>query len=83
MGKTIGAAEFKAACLRVIDDMNRDQEPVIITKRGKPVALLTPVPEPGKRRSIIGAMQGSVLRFDDPFSPVADPDEWNAARDAD
>lgn len=83
MGKTIGAAEFKAACLRVIDTMNRDHEPVIITKRGKPVAMLTPVKEPGKRRSIIGAMRGTVLRFDDPFSPAADQDEWNAVRDAD
>ncbi|WP_081688564.1 type II toxin-antitoxin system Phd/YefM family antitoxin [Inquilinus limosus] len=83
MAKTIGAAEFKAACLRVIDDMNRDQEPVVITKRGKPVAMLTPVREPGARRSIIGAMRGTVLRFDDPFGPAVDPDEWNAARDAD
>jgi len=82
MGKTIGAAEFKAVCLRVIDEMNRDHEPVTITKRGKPVAVLTPVRPPAKRRSIIGAMRGSVLRFDDPFSPAVDPKAWTASRDA-
>ncbi len=83
MGKTMGAAEFKAACLRVIDEMSRDQQPVTITKRGKPVAILTPVKESRKRRSIIGAMRGSVLRFDDPFGPAVDPNEWNVARDDD
>ena len=83
MAKTIGAAEFKASCLRVIEQMSRDREPVFITKRGKPVAVLTPVKEPAKRRSIIGAMRGSVLRFDDPFSPAIDPSEWNAVRGTD
>ncbi len=83
MSKRVGAAEFKAACLRIIDQMNRDHEPVTITKRGKPVAVLTPVREPSKRHSIIGAMRGSVLRFDDPFSPAADPGDWKAGRDAD
>ena len=83
MAKTMGAAEFKAACLRVIDEMNRDREPVTITRRGKPVAVLTPVREPARRRSIIGAMRGSVLRFDDPFSSAIDPGAWNAVRDPD
>ena len=83
MAKTIGAAEFKAACLRVIDQMNRDREPVTITKRGKPVAVLSPARDTGSRKSIIGAMRGSVLRFDDPFSPAIDASEWNAVRGAD
>ncbi|TWT03135.1 type II toxin-antitoxin system Phd/YefM family antitoxin [Reyranella sp. CPCC 100927] len=83
MGKVIGAAEFKAACLRIIDQMNQDREPVTITKRGKPVAVLMPVREPARRRSIIGAMRGSVLRFDDPFTPAVGPTAWNANHDAD
>ncbi len=41
--KTIGAAEFKAHCLRILD--NVDPEGIVITKRGKPVARLLP-PEP-------------------------------------
>jgi hypothetical protein len=28
--------------------------------------------------TIIGAMRGSVLRYDDPFAPAADPDDWHA-----
>ena len=83
MTRTIGSAEFKAKCLRVIDKMNRDHEPVTITKRGKPVAVLSPVKTNGKPASLWGAMRGTVLRYDDPFAPAVDPEEWNAARDRD
>jgi prevent-host-death family protein len=81
MTKTIGASEFKAKCLRVIERMNKDRQPVTITKRGKPVAVLSPARNDDKSASIWGAMRGSVLRYDDPFAPAIDPDDWNAARD--
>ena len=80
MAKTIGAAEFKATCLRVIKQMERDGEPVTITNRGRPVAVLSPAPAPGTNPSIIGAMRGSVLGYDEPFAPATDPSDWNAAR---
>lgn len=38
--KTIGAAEFKAKCLAILDDV--DDEGIVITKRGKPVARVFP-----------------------------------------
>ena len=81
--KMMGAAEFKAKCLRVIDKMTRDLEPVTITKRGKPVAVLSPAKPDDKPASIWGAMRGTVLRYDDPFAPAVDPAEWNANRDRD
>lgn len=77
MTNMIGAAEFKARCLRVIDQMNKDRRPVTITRRGKPVAVLYPVEPPDDNRSIIGAMRGSVLAYHDPFLPAADPSDWS------
>lgn len=41
--KTIAAVEFKATYLRLIDEMNESGESITITKRGRPVAVLTPV----------------------------------------
>ena len=38
MGKTVAAAEFQAKCLRLINEMGEDGEPVTITNRGRPVA---------------------------------------------
>ena len=80
MGKTMGA-EFKATCLRVIKQMGEDGEPVIITNRGRPVAVLAPPPAPPSEQSpIVGALRGTVLRYDDPFLPAADPSDWTASR---
>ena len=79
MGKSMGVAQFKAACPRVIKQMDKDGEPVTITNRGRPVAVLSPVSAPA-RCSILGALRGSVLQYDDPLLPAADPADWNAVR---
>lgn len=79
--RTIGAAEFKAHCLRILDEVERSGEPVTITKRGKPVAEVKPV-EKKERKSIIGCMKGTVLRYDDPLAPAYDG-PWNAELDND
>ena len=78
--KLIGSAEFKANCLKIIDQINKDKQSVTITKRGNPVARLLPVDDRKSKGSIVGAMKGSVLRYDDPFAPVAETSDWNATR---
>lgn len=75
-GKSIGAARFKADCLKVIEELSRDPRPVTITRHGRPVAILSPAPQPGQ--SMIGALKGSVLRFDDPTAPATAPSDWAA-----
>ena len=80
MPKTVGAAEFKTKCLNLIDQMQNDDEAIVITKRGRPVAVLSPARDTNQRKSIIGAMKGSVLRYDDPLSPAAEPEDWDAIR---
>lgn len=76
-GKIVGAARFKADCLRLIDEMGKDHQPVTITRHGRPVAVLT-LPAVAGPSSIVGAMKGSVLRYDDPFAPATDPADWAA-----
>lgn len=78
--KTVGAADFKARCLRLIKQMNQDREPVTITNRGRPVAILSPWPEHAPSSSIVGAMRGTVLAYEDPFAPAADPSDWASLR---
>jgi prevent-host-death family protein len=52
--RRMGAAQFKERCLQVLDEV--PAEGVIITKRGKPVARLTPFERSGE--SLIGALKG-------------------------
>lgn len=42
MDTTIGAGDFKAKCLRLIDDVGTKRQTLLITKRGRPVARLVP-----------------------------------------
>jgi prevent-host-death family protein len=56
--KTISAAEFKARCLTLMDDVSSTRETIMITKRGKPVAKLVPA---GKaQREFIGRLKGVI-----------------------
>ncbi len=41
--KRIPAGEFKAKCLKLMDEVNATGEELVITKRGKPVARLVPI----------------------------------------
>lgn len=71
---TIGAGDFKATCLKLLDEVARGRRPLIITKHGKPVAKLVPMPPDSP---LFGALAGSVLREGDLQSPI--DVEWNAA----
>tara|TARA_B100000315_G_scaffold254808_1_gene296646 strand:+ start:10607 stop:10837 length:231 start_codon:yes stop_codon:yes gene_type:complete len=56
--RELPAGEFKATCLKVMDDVAQDRRSVTVTKHGKPVARLVPVKEqPG---SPFGWLKGSV-----------------------
>lgn len=41
--KTIPAAEFKAKCLALLDEVASTRQELVITKRGKPVAQIVPL----------------------------------------
>jgi antitoxin (DNA-binding transcriptional repressor) of toxin-antitoxin stability system len=62
--KTIAAGKFKDVCLKTLDDVSKTRMPVVITKRGRPVAKLVPCGPPAPARGL----RGSVLKeVGDPF----------------
>ena len=74
--KTIPAGTFKAQCLALMDEVQATHEPVVITKRGKPVAKLVSV-DPDKEDDLFGLWEGKVKITGDIISPVFDLDEWD------
>ena len=70
--RRVAAADFKANCLRLMDEVARRRMPLIITKRGKPVAKLVPADD--KPIDIFGRMAGTVKICGDIISPVEDLD---------
>ena len=65
------ATEFKAKCLKVLDQVHQTGEPLEISKRGNVIAVLVPPPrnQPWKALRGKGRMPG------DPFAPVLGEDE--------
>jgi prevent-host-death family protein len=70
--KRMAAGAFKAHCLAVMDEVQARRQPVLITKRGKPVAKLVPVDE--KDDDIFGFLKGKVVITGDVVSPAID--DW-------
>jgi prevent-host-death family protein len=69
--KSIAAGKFKDVCLKTIDEVAATKTPVVITKRGRPVAKLVPV-EPARKRSLAG----SVLK--EAGDPFGTGERWDA-----
>ena len=57
--REIKASEFKAKCLKLLDEVNETGEAIIITKRGKLVARLAPA-HSVKPASISGLFKGEI-----------------------
>ncbi len=76
--RTMPAGKFKAHCLKVMDSVLATREPVVITKRGRPVAKLVPVEAPDDQ--IFGRLKGQVEIVGDILEPLVSPDEWEANR---
>jgi len=55
---TLAASEFKAKCLRLLDQVEETGDTLVITKRGRPVAMVIPVSSP--KRSLRGSWKGRI-----------------------
>ena len=66
--KIVIASEFKAKCLKIMDEVAATGEPVIITKHGVPVAQLVPAVQ--KPETLFGALQLSVTILGDIVEPI-------------
>lgn len=71
--RKIAAAEFKARCLALLDEVAETGLPLIVTKRGKPVARLMPLSEESPP-SLIGSV--SYEHEEDLLAPV--DEVWEA-----
>lgn len=71
--RCIPAAQFKAECLRLLDEVAQRRRPIIVTKRGKPVAKLVPVDQ--RPVDPFGCMAGTAKICGDILNPIEDL-EW-------
>jgi prevent-host-death family protein len=75
--RTMAAGKFKAQCLAVMDEVQAKREPVIVTKNGKPVAQLVPMPLDGPD-PIFGFYKGKLEIVGDIMAPIFTEEENEA-----
>lgn len=79
MPNTIAAGEFKAKCLKLMDEIVQTKETLVVTKHGKPVVYVMPVPpEEPEKKELFGSMRGSGVILGDIISPI--DVEWDAMK---
>jgi prevent-host-death family protein len=71
-GRRIPASRFKARCLALLDDVARSRRALVVTKRGRPVAMVVPVSAPADAPDL----RGSVVRQGDLVTPL--DEDWDA-----
>ncbi|MBN1105486.1 MAG: type II toxin-antitoxin system prevent-host-death family antitoxin [Deltaproteobacteria bacterium] len=80
MVQEIAISKFKATCLRLLDHVKRTGKPIMVTKKGEPIALVSPPPPPPKAKAWLGSMREAVQITGDVVSPVVDVKEWEVMR---
>ncbi len=66
--RTIKASEFKAKCLKLMDEVADSGDEIVITKNGRPVSRLVPCRE--KPKSLFGIDRGRFQILGDIIEPL-------------
>jgi prevent-host-death family protein len=75
---TIPISEFKATCLAVLERVRRTGRPLLITRRGEPIAEVVPPGTAATGAGWLGAMRGTARIVGDIVAPIVDAGEWEA-----
>lgn len=73
--RTIAAGQFKAHCLRLLDEVAETGETIVVTKRGRAVARLTPVQAPPSLRGSVTFL----VSDEELMQPILEP--WDVERE--
>ena len=77
--RVLTASEFRAKCLKLMDEVAAGGSEIVITKRGRPIARLARVKAP--QPDPYGCEKGRVRILGDLIAPTED--EWEAETDPD
>ena len=70
-------SKFKATCLAVLERVRQTRQPVLVTKRGVPIAEIKP-PLETHTQAWLGAMAGSPEIVAELMAPAEREDAWEA-----
>ncbi len=81
MIETIAISKFKTTCLAQLDSVHKTGRPLLITRRGEPIAQILPPPVAKKKQSWLGSFRKTGSIKGDIVSPATDIENWEVLHD--
>ena len=74
--EAVTISKFKATCLGLLKQVRKKGEPILVTLRGEPIAMVVPPPVGEKATDWMGSFRNTGRIVGDIIGPAADPSEW-------
>ena len=76
--EVMAISKFKATCLAVLERVRRTGRPILVTRRGEPIAEVIPPRPPVRESGWLGSMATHASVTGDLIDPVAPSADWEA-----
>ena len=76
---TVNISTFKATCLARLHKVKRTGQPLLVTRKGEPIAEIRPPSPSAPPTRWLGSLGGTGRILGDVVSPAA-PDDWEVLR---
>lgn len=74
--ETVTISKFKATCLGLLKQVKKNGEPILVTLKGEPVAMVVPPPAGEKSCAWMGSFRSSGKIVGDILAPAAEEADW-------
>jgi prevent-host-death family protein len=76
--EAVPIAKFKATCLALLEKVRRTGQPILVTRRGEPIAEVVPCSARSAGRAWLGSFAATGRIVGDIVSPASDVHDWEA-----
>ena len=80
MEDEVTISKFKATCLALLAKVKRTGRPILVTRKGEPIAQIIPPPPPKRPASWLGSLSKTGRITGDIMSPPVAESEWEASQ---
>jgi len=74
----VSISTFKATCLALLERVRRTGQPILITRRGEPIAEVVPPPKTAEQVRWLGSLSDTGRVDGDLIEPAARSSDWEA-----
>lgn len=76
----VSISHFKATCLAILAKVNRTKKPILVLRKGEPIAQVGPPPPSAMPQSWLGSFASSGAITGNIIDPISSSEEWEALR---